>query len=403
MSSSNKSHRKIIWTLVRFAVSVGLLAFVVSQITWQDRIILGTDAEPNVIWGRIVEQGGRQVMHSTDGETIPVPADLDSSKVVYGFWTLLRSIDVRYLGLALLVYPVMVLLTVVRWQWLLQTHGLDPGFLEATRLTWMGLLANNVLPGNTGGDVFKGWCIYRRTPGKRLNAVMTVLLDRVLGLVSMMMVGGVALLVAADHPEIRQVSRHIPLVLFVVLVGGIIFFSGRIRRLLRISEIIERFPFNQQIKQVDQSVFHFRQHVGTLAKAVAISLPVHLGTFACVWLLGLSLGLDVAPINYFAFLPVILTFGAVIPAIGGLGVLETLFAWCFSLPGVGATASGAVALCIVFRFLIFTTSLPGAIPLYREFSTHGIPKTGEDSNTNHTEPITDLEDGSNPVVQCTAS
>lgn len=400
MSTSSNSKRRLLKNLGRGIVSLALLAYVVSQITWKDRILVGSLDNPTVVWGWLHEDRGTRVLHADNGETVPIPADMDETRLLLGFPSLLKSIDVTLLLLALAAYPIAVAITARRWQWLLQTHGLDPGFWEAVRLTWMGLLTNNVLPGSSGGDVVKAVCIYRRTPTKRLNAVMTVFLDRILGLVSMMLVGGIAIFFAADSPEIQQHSWYIPIILLGVLMSGMIFFSGRIRRVLRVAQIIDRLPFTEKIQEFDQSVFHFRQHPWTLGKAIAISLPVHLGCFACVWLLGLALGLKIDAIYYCAFLPVILTAGAMIPAIGGLGVLEGGFQYFFSLPGVGATPSSAVALCIVYRFMIFATSLPGAIPFYREFSTRGSQKLDLDSETNESKP---LLDDSEPIARCSVA
>jgi uncharacterized protein (TIRG00374 family) len=255
---------------------------------------------------------------------------------------------------------------------LLRTHDLDPGFLETLRLTWIGILMNHVAPSSTGGDIAKGWCIYRRTPGKRIAAVVTVLIDRALGLVSLMLIGAIAMLVERGRPELAGISRFAATVLTAVLVGGFVVFSGRLRRLLRVEQVLARLPMSEHVQRLDASVFHFRNHLMVLSNCVAVSIVIHVWTFISIYYLGDALGVHISLASYFVFLPVILTSGAFVPSIAGLGVLEGLFQHFFSMPGVGATPSSAVALCVLYRILQLIAALPGVVPAYREFSAHGV-------------------------------
>ena len=370
-----KKKRNLWWDLVRLAVTLAALAYVISKITWQDQLTLPDRA---VVWGWAEGlRGSNPVFVDSDGVEHPIPPEPEDPSVaspfVPGFITLLKGVNLWLFAAVVLAFPVSIALMALRWQVLLKTHRLDPGYLESLRLTWIGILMNNVLPSSIGGDLVKGVCIARRSPNRRIDAVMTVLIDRVLGLVSLMLVGAVSILSQRGRPELDGPSNWVLWILFTVLSGGIVFFSGRIRRLLRVAEIVARLPFSERIQQLDDSVFHYRSHTSALATCVGISLVTHGWVIGCVYFLGVALGLEIAPMNYYIFLPVIFTFGAVLPSIGGLGVLEGLFQRFFTLPGIGATNSSAVALCILYRIVMVLGSLPGAIPTYREFSSHGIP------------------------------
>ena len=377
LTESPSKKRRRWWDLVRLGITLAAVGFVLNQITWKDRFRLES-GEMASGWLDVTQEGVRYFQADDGSRHLipPEPADPTQARFFPGFWTLLRGINAWLLLGTLLAFPLGILLMARRWQWLLRTHGLDPGYWESLRLTWIGILANNVLPGATGGDLVKGWCIYRRAPGKQVPAVMTVLIDRVLGLVSLMLVSGLALLVQSYRPELEAPSRVVRVVLLAVAIGGIVFFSGRIRRLLRVSEIVARLPFNKQIRQIDDSVFHYRHHIGTLVRCVGISLVIHFWVIGCSYYQGRALGLHVGLGNYFILLPVIFTVGAFVPSIAGLGVMEGLYAKLFSLPGVGATPSSAVALCILYRLMILAGSLPGTLPMYREFSALGVPILG---------------------------
>lgn len=386
--------RRLWWDILRLAITLGAVAFVINQIQWRDRLRLPND-QYVFGWSQL-DAAGQRVLVAEDGAAYPIPPEENdpnkASPFLPGFVTLLKGINGWLFAGALLAFPFVILLAARRWQWLLRTHDLDPGFVEALRLTWIGLLTNNVFPGATGGDLVKGWLIYRRTPGKRLAAVMTVLMDRVVGLVSLMLVGAAAIMTQADRPQLVGPMQFVLWVLLAMLLGGIVFFSNRLRKLFRVAEILKRMPskLRPRIQQVDDSVFHYHKHKGALARCVGISLIVHLWTIGCVYLLGRALGLDVSLVNYYIFLPVIFTVGAVAPSIAGLGVLEGLFQQFFSLPGVGATPSSAVALCILYRIMSLLGSLPGALPTYREFSAHGVPPViGDDSDSQAETPPED--------------
>lgn len=378
MSEKPQKKSRLLWNLFRWAMTLAAIGYVLSQITWKDRLLI-TDPERQqiAISGWLAFENGNEVFDADDGRVFPIAAEERSEKFVPGFWTLLKGINRSLLVIALAVYPISVLLLAWRWQLLLRTHDLDPGYMEALRLNWIGLFTNFVLPGSTGGDLIKGVCIYRRSPGKRVAAVMTVLVDRVVGLISLMIIGTVAALIQADDGDLKGISQTTSWILVAIMGGGAIFFSARLRRLLKIAEIVERLPFKKRIQEVDQSVFHYRHHLWLLGGNVAISFLIHATTIFCIYLIGRSLRLTVPLMFYFEALPVIFTAGAFFPSIGGLGILESLFAHFFM--SQGTTASSAVALCILYRLMILVGSLPGAIFTYREFSAHGIPKlTGDD-------------------------
>lgn len=388
MSDTKPKRKQFWWNLLRWGVTLGAVAYVFSQITWKDRLLIpAPDGKGQVaVWGWVRPgPDGNEVLVADDGARHAIPVNLRDDRFVPGFWTLLKGLDRTLLLIAIMVYPVGIFLLAWRWQLLLKTHGLDPGYMEALRLNWIGLFTSFVLPGSNGGDLVKGYCIYRRSPGKRLAAVMTVFLDRVVGLVSLMLIGTVAILLQADAPELRQASMATEWILAAVLVGGLVFFSGRLRKLLRVSEIVERLPFPGKIKEVDDSVFHYRHHIPLLFGNVAISFVIHACTIWCIYLLGQSLGLKVPMIYYFAALPVIFTVGAVAPSIGGLGVVEGMFQYFFTQQG--ATTSSAVALCIVYRLMVLISTLPGAVFTYREFWAGGLPKMNEDPALDPRAPV----------------
>lgn len=381
--------RKLLVNLLRIGVAIAALAWVGYRVVsegWEDRL---RTPDGDVLKGWAFREPGKAPgvapidrFRALDGRVFDIPPDPEDKSIAPdftpGFPTVLKRTRLRYLLIAFAAYPLVIIISARRWQWLLATHGLDPGYPEALRLTWTGILANHVLPGATGGDLLKGWMIYRRTPGKRLSAVMTVLIDRVLGLVCLLLIGAVALMIVSRSREMAAAQAFIAAVLGVAVGGSFVYFSARLRRLLFVDALIGLLPFQKQVRALDDSVFHYRHHIPVLLRSVAISMLIHGTTIFCVWMLGRALGLSIDLLSHAVFLPVIFTAGAVIPAPAGLGVLEGLFMQCYSLPGVGGTPSAAVALCLLYRLMQLVASLPGAWPLYLEMS-HGVPNLTADA------------------------
>jgi hypothetical protein len=87
---------------------------------------------------------------------------------------------------------VSMVLPVWRWIWLLETQQLTVGWLTALRMMWLGYFAGLFLPGAAGGDLAKAYAACRNQPAAKTRAVSTILLDRAIGLHSMLVIGSLA-------------------------------------------------------------------------------------------------------------------------------------------------------------------------------------------------------------------
>ena len=69
----------------------------------------------------------------------------------------------------------------VRWRMLVRAAGMSFSYKDAFRLGFLGFLLNFVSVGAVGGDLFKAVFIAREQPGRRIAAIVSVALDRLLG------------------------------------------------------------------------------------------------------------------------------------------------------------------------------------------------------------------------------
>lgn len=80
-----------------------------------------------------------------------------------------------------------------RWLVLLRGQGVDIGGRRAGELFLVGAFFSMLLPGATSGDLVKGWYVTREAEGRKAEAATTVLLDRIMGIVGLIIFAAVVL------------------------------------------------------------------------------------------------------------------------------------------------------------------------------------------------------------------
>ncbi len=229
----------------------------------------------------------------------------------------------------------------------------------------MGFFWSLIFPGVTGGDVVKAYAA-AQTAEKRAVSVLTVFFDRLIGLVALAILSGIVILCNLHNEELRVVSTGILAFISVMVGGGLWFYSRRLRRWLGLDWLLGLLPFKDRITQIDDALFEYRYHKKTLIGSIVVSLAAHIVNVGAFYLAGEALDLGVAWQNYFVFIPVVLMVAAVPFSVGGIGVLEGGVARFLTLRGVGATAAGAFALCVLYRIMTIIISLPGAFVRVKE-------------------------------------
>ncbi|MDJ0520585.1 MAG: lysylphosphatidylglycerol synthase transmembrane domain-containing protein [Planctomycetota bacterium] len=375
--------RALTW-LLRL-LGVGLLVWVLAtQVQWQDRVALvNGDA-----WVGEVESVTKDSVFFREGarsEKSPgplphfiVPLERVSTRtygerevpdITYGLRTLLRRLRESLttvlgvlLGLALLVVMV-----AFRWKLLLHAVGIDMPYLRVARLTFIGGFFNLAVPGATGGDFVKAWYAQKearaRYDGQRgmgTKAVLSVFVDRFLGLFGLVVFAAGVLLLTA-RGDAYDVPRIVVLiVLGVAIASGIVVVSRRVRRALGLSWLVRRLPFQNILEELQAAARLYRNHLGTLVATLGISLLNHAANATACYFLAQALGIQGVTLGgAMALVPLANLLSAIPLLPGGWGVGELAFAYFFGLVGVPATE--AVGLSVVFRLAVLGVNLPGGL------------------------------------------
>lgn len=325
-------------TLLKLAVAAALVAYVLTKVNFEDT----TDQ---------------------DGKTIK------------GLLTLVKEMDLPLFAAGALCYFIAASFSSVRWWWLLRVNELDVSLRRAFALTWIGVFFNNVIPGLTGGDVVKAVYVARET-GRKLRPVLSVLVDRALGLLSLALLAAVVILFSLDVEEFRWIAFALWAGLIGLGLVVLVFLSRRIRQAVRFDSLLTKLPGHGILMQIDEAFTHYRGHIPGIVLWLILSSFNHLLSVFGVFLIGEALQGVLPFVHYVIFVPIIHITTALPLAPAGWGVGEAFFSYFwehYGTPYVATMSDPAqflrtqgVALSLVYRCHLVLWSLIGAVFLLFE-------------------------------------
>lgn len=303
----------------------------------------------------------------TGGFTIKAPRP----RVTVGIISMVKKANPWLLVLAIFVFPINFIITSYRWHKLLEAVDIRMGLWRAFVINMVGAFFNTFLLGSTGGDVIKAYYAARQTTHKT-RAVMSVLIDRVLGLLAIVMLAGVmAAFQYFDSPVKTDPTAHaclnVALVCVVMLVavglGLAVLFQPTIRHVLGLEFILNRLPMQKQVNSARETMRIYRQRPVLMLWALVMTIPVHVTTVVSALLAGKAFGLPIQSLYYFTVVPVVVLVGSIPISPQGAGVMEG-FAFLL-MQKQGATVNHAVALTMSIRVVQILWNLTGGIFVLR--------------------------------------
>lgn len=252
--------------------------------------------------------------------------------------------------------------TLMAWRWiaLLQPvqHGTRPPTGTLLRIFFITTFIGTFIP-SVGGDAIRAWKL-SRAGGHAGESFASVLMDRVLGVIGILLAAALGLMLA---PELLG-ERAVWLALVVALAGSagaiaVVFNAGASQALLRaVNGVAGQGGVHRAFERLFAALQAYRGHQGMLAAVLAASLAVQLIRIVQGWFLGLALGITAGFSAYLAFIPIILLV-LLLPFPGnGVGTGNLAFIWLFERIGVGR--ADAFALGVLFIGLGIVGNLPGA-------------------------------------------
>lgn len=249
-----------------------------------------------------------------------------------------------------------------RWRNLVQALGFPFNFLPAFAITLVGAFFNQVLPSSVGGDTVRIWYVrgYSVPFGK---AAQSVIFDRVSALVAMtiMLLASTPWLNLFVSSEQAMTSIIIAAVLLLLCCVGFLTLDYTATFLLPDS-------WKQRvIGLVYPARSIFLSRIG--GKLILLSLLIHISVAGTVWLLALSMGIELKFSHALVLMPIILFISSIPISIAGWGLRESAMVTVFGM--VGMPAESALAVSVGFGLMMLVSSLPGGIVWW--FMHHQLP------------------------------
>lgn len=277
--------------------------------------------------------------------------------------SLLLQTDLRWAAVALLLVMSSLVLRAYRWLLLLRGLGASPPFEKLARLYFVGHFFNAFLPTGFGGDVVRLVEITRSVP--KDIAAGTVLLDRLTGLLMLLVLALVALpFRPAAFPPFQ--AALVSVVALGGLLVGALLLDGRLLR------AFARFlpgPLSPSGEGAVARLLRAVQAVGwrALGGSLLVSLLFNLMQVGWWWAAARALRTPV-PFGYLVLVVPLLAISLLVPTIGGFGARESvatvLFDGAVVAGGVAPLAAGTgFALSALVFLLERLAGLPGG-PLY---------------------------------------
>jgi hypothetical protein len=278
-------------------------------------------------------------------------------------WAAFRSADLAPVLLAAALNPLGYYFSVSRWRLLLRAQGYDVPFGFLLRSFLVGVFFNNLLPGTVGGDAARAWQSSRAGTGKT-RALAVVLVDRFLGLFTLMLFAGVGALLS---PELTGAVPGLRAWVAVLLTGmgigtALIFFlPPALSR--RVGTFLASLPgkWGARSRHAWDSLRAFQGKAGVLTGALAWSVGLQTMVVLNGYFLAKAVHVELPLLVYFVLVPLAVFVMMAPVSINAIGVRENVWAFFFAALGVAGAAAAGVAVAWLDYGLVVLQAVVGGL------------------------------------------
>lgn len=318
---------KVFW---RLAVGCLLLLWIFHSIF----LIEGSGVLPPAEWARLTRWERWRIAWSEG------PREL---------WKTLRLVHFPFLLASLVCMGMTLVIGVFRWRYVLRVQGLDLSLGRAAEISFVGHFFNSFLLGSTGGDLLKAYYAARETHHKKTEAVMTVVVDRLFGLFSLLFFACVMML-----PNFALILREPRLgaaawVIFLLMLGcgaviTLAFWGGLSRAVPQARDWLRRLPKGELIEKGLEATREFGKARFFVVKMLAFSMVLNVFCVLQICSLAAGLNLNTSMLPLFVIVPTVVCLSAIPISPSGLGVRENLYVLLLSAIQVDATSALSLSL-----------------------------------------------------------
>lgn len=269
-----------------------------------------------------------------------------------------------------------------RWKRILAAHGMPLSFAKTFELSLIGQFFNAFMFGAVGGDAIKAFIVARVFSDRKTEAVTTIFIDRMIGMLALIGLATAVLLVRLKfflrYPETRTVAYALCAALLLTLAVLFMAFRRNIFEQFPAFRTLElRSPLGGILSRIYRAFHACLTHRGLLTATLLLSLVNHLLLILGIFLLGLGLQIRTVPQiapprpavlqavaelgTYLTVFPVVNGIASVPATPGGLGTRDAAAKFLLGVSEFNVPSSRAVTLSLLTYAVTLFWSLAGGI------------------------------------------
>ena len=305
-----------------------------------------------------------QLHLSTTGQSWEALGKWDQRRLAWSrgpleLWRTFGRLSAQHWLVALGCCGIPVILGGLRWRRALRVQGLDVGVGAVIRVSFVAHFFNAFLLGSTGGDVVKAWCASRWTRERRAEAALTVLVDRLVGTLALLVFAVAMIPLAWRAPDGTGLFlAHSSYPAVAVLVGsmaavaaGLVlaaFHTDWLAAGSAAARMLGRLPRGESLARALAACRLFGRDRTYLPVAAAYSIVINVAIVGTFLAIASGIGLEVPARVLWFVVPAVVCIAALPVTPSGLGVRENLLVSLLALPEFPGVRHGeALALALL--------------------------------------------------------
>lgn len=279
-------------------------------------------------------------------------------------WQALLNCRWEFLLLLLLWMNADRFLMSYKWRLLLTCRGYAVGHGEALKAYYLATFVGCFLPSTLGADAFRV-SIFSDSQRPSEVVAASIFLERALGFVAAALAAVVGLVLLAGlasglPPEFFYWSFAILAAGVLLVIASFSAAAGRLHQRLQ-GRLEQRGRLLSWASRFIKAYHDYRQHRGTLAWFLLLSIIEQSAPIVANWLAAQALNIELSLIEAAAVTPVVFLLARLPISFSSFGVMEGLYVALFGLVGVAPTP--AFLLGLIINLASLASALP-AIPFY---------------------------------------
>lgn len=273
----------------------------------------------------------------------------------------IENVDLKILSFAFSLHFIGIMLSSIRWKILLSAQGISSNLLFLFKSYMVASFLNHFLPSTIGGDSNRAYDSWRLSDNKE-KAFAVVLLDRFMGLLTLLLFALISMILSPDLAKIIPNLWYWMILLSIGSIAIIWFIFSPPFRIFRKIEKKNKGLLKKVsgfIYKMDVAFSEFSNKKKYISPAFWLSVLLQFNVVLYYYSISLALGLDLLFIDLFLYVPLLIFITMIPISFNGIGLRENAL-FLFFAP-LGILKAQAIAFAWIEYGMLICLGLIGGI------------------------------------------